>query len=484
MLAAMCGTIFAATTALALSVVQPAQLHPLGDRGPSRYLQDSGSDSSQRYVTQAPWVWSLVAGGVAFGTLLGAYWGVRRRLSRAHRELTDKAQESSEARIVLQEMRARVGQFERAAAVKVWVADVAHSFNNLLTNIIGSAELLRMQDGQGTYADLTVSILASGKRASDLCRHLQQAVGGKVIKREPHDLLEIVRGLLPSLSESVAGDLEIRLASDCAPAVAHVDRNQLSQSLLSLVLHIQGMRASAIVIRSLVVEKEGGEHPAAALEFVAEGAELFPDAAIGEVDPISMGGLPNAALSMAILLAGVHKHGGRVIASKAEDGDSCLAIHVPAAVADGQIVTVPRSSAAAGAAAATSGERVSTTVVIVDDERIVRVSLKSMLAQLNIAAADFASGREALAFVQGLPDGHGCIALVDLTMPGMDGIELVRQLQKIDRPIECVLMSGHTGEQISERASELGLDLFLTKPFALDEVEHLLRGLPENMQVV
>ena len=173
-----------------------------------------------------------------------------------------------------------------------------------------------------------------------------------------------------------------------------------------------------------------------------------------------------------------------MIASKAEDGDSCLAIHVPAAVADGQIVTVPRSSAAAGAAAATSGERVSTTVVIVDDERIVRVSLKSMLAQLNIAAADFASGREALAFVQGLPDGHGCIALVDLTMPGMDGIELVRQLQKIDRPIECVLMSGHTGEQISERASELGLDLFLTKPFALDEVEHLLRGLPENMQVV
>jgi CheY-like chemotaxis protein len=480
----MCGTILAATMALALSAVQPAHLHPLGDPGPSRSLQDSGADSSQRSVTQATWVWSLVAGGAAFGALLGAYWGVRRRLSRARRELAEKAQESREALIVSQELRARLGQFERAAAVKVWVADVAHSFNNFLTNIIGSTELLRMQDGQGTYADLTASILDSGNQASGLCRHLQQAVGGKVIKREPHDLLKVVRELLPSLSESVAGDLEIQLASDCAPAVAHVDRNQFSQTLLSLVLHIQGMRASAIVIRSLVVGKKDGEHPTAVLEFVAAGAELFPGAAIGEVDPVSMGGLPNAGLSMAMLLAGVRRHGGRVIASKTEDGRSCLAIHVPAAVAGGQAVTVPRSPAVAGESAATSGERVSATVVIVDDEQIVRVSLKSMLARLDVVAADFASGLEALAFVQGLPDGHGCVALVDLTMPGMDGVELVRQLQKIDRPIECVLMSGHTSEEISECAGELGLDLFLTKPFALDEVEHLLRGLPENMQVV
>lgn len=90
-------------------------------------------------------------------------------------------------------------------------------------------------------------------------------------------------------------------------------------------------------------------------------------------------------------------------------------------------------------------------VFIVDDHAIVRELLSDFLNDLVDleVCGSAASGEEAL---QVLPHADCDLALVDVSMPGMDGIELVRRLQQEHPTLRCLMLSGHA-EEVYVRAS-------------------------------
>ena len=104
-----------------------------------------------------------------------------------------------------------------------------------------------------------------------------------------------------------------------------------------------------------------------------------------------------------------------------------------------------------------SGER----VFVVDDDSAVRKSLSRLLRSAGIDALPFASPDEFLAHVPS--DASGCLVL-DVQMPGLDGLALQRELASRGSEIPIVFLTGHGDVPRSVQAMKHGASDFLTKP--------------------
>lgn len=115
-----------------------------------------------------------------------------------------------------------------------------------------------------------------------------------------------------------------------------------------------------------------------------------------------------------------------------------------------------------------------TRILIADDHKIVRDGLKRILAatpDLQVAA-EAASGDEALALVKA---SEIDIAMVDMSMPGLSGIALVKRL-KVEKPkMKVLVLSMHGEHQYAARALKAGASGYLTKDSAAEQLVGALR---------
>jgi FixJ family two-component response regulator len=103
------------------------------------------------------------------------------------------------------------------------------------------------------------------------------------------------------------------------------------------------------------------------------------------------------------------------------------------------------------------------TVYVVDDDEVVRDSLKVLLESRHYAVEDFASGKDFLSCVDG--QGVGCLVL-DIHMPQMTGIDVLRQLRKDGSHIPVIMVTGRQDAATRAQAESLGAAAFLDKPVA------------------
>jgi FixJ family two-component response regulator len=120
-------------------------------------------------------------------------------------------------------------------------------------------------------------------------------------------------------------------------------------------------------------------------------------------------------------------------------------------------------------------------VSIVDDDASVRRSTRRLLRCSGLRAEAFASGEDFLESEH--VAGTACMIL-DMRMPGIDGLELQRRLAKIDRRIPVVFLTARASEEEERQAWEAGAANFLRKPIArdalLDAIHDVLEGSTDN----
>lgn len=109
------------------------------------------------------------------------------------------------------------------------------------------------------------------------------------------------------------------------------------------------------------------------------------------------------------------------------------------------------------------------TVLIVDDEEVIRSFFARTLTEFRILTA--VSGDEALNIVKNdRPD----LVLLDIRMPGLDGIETLRRIKEIDSNITVIMLSAHGNLQTNLEAARLGAYTSLAKPFDLPEMKAII----------
>ena len=101
-------------------------------------------------------------------------------------------------------------------------------------------------------------------------------------------------------------------------------------------------------------------------------------------------------------------------------------------------------------------------IAVVDDDASVRKSLNRLFRSAGIEAVAFASAKD---FLKALPTlGPACLVL-DVHMPGMDGIALQAELAKRESKVPIVFITAHDDQKIREKAFDAGAADFLAKPF-------------------
>lgn len=119
-------------------------------------------------------------------------------------------------------------------------------------------------------------------------------------------------------------------------------------------------------------------------------------------------------------------------------------------------------------------------ILVVDDEKIVRESLQSWLREAGFEPITASSGEEALEIVE---RERMNLFIIDLKMPGMDGIELFRNIKKRVEPALAVFISAYGTVESAVIAMKEGAFDFIEKPFCPERVELILNKMVEHMSL-
>lgn len=106
-------------------------------------------------------------------------------------------------------------------------------------------------------------------------------------------------------------------------------------------------------------------------------------------------------------------------------------------------------------------------VLLVDDERDFLEVLIRRLGKRDVDVHGISSGEEALQYLQAKPID---VAVLDVRMPGMDGLTALRKIKKLDPLIEVIMLTGHASLEVALEGMRAGAFDYLMKPAEIDEL--------------
>nr|WP_084666933.1 response regulator [Thermanaeromonas toyohensis] len=110
-------------------------------------------------------------------------------------------------------------------------------------------------------------------------------------------------------------------------------------------------------------------------------------------------------------------------------------------------------------------------MLIVDDQPGVRRLLLEALRQAGFRVFQAASGEEGL---QKIISEKPSLAILDMKMPGMSGVEFLRELHRRAWSLPIIVVTAYEDKDLAEQARKLGVQYFLHKPFDLSHLYHLV----------
>ena len=106
-------------------------------------------------------------------------------------------------------------------------------------------------------------------------------------------------------------------------------------------------------------------------------------------------------------------------------------------------------------------------ILLVDDDRLLREVVGEYLTNHDYEVDLVESGEEAMTIFE---SGKYQLALIDLVMPGMNGLEVMEKLMTIDPKLYCIIMTGYPTIDSAYKAMVEGVSDYIIKPFQLSEL--------------
>ena len=119
-------------------------------------------------------------------------------------------------------------------------------------------------------------------------------------------------------------------------------------------------------------------------------------------------------------------------------------------------------------------------IIIVDDEPKIRKGLSKLLGSHEnwVVSGAFAEAESALNF---LYENEVDVIITDIQMPGMQGLDMVHQIRKVNHEIPVIIISGYSRFDYAQRAIELGVRKYVTKPTSPDEITQTLEQIEQEL---
>jgi len=118
-------------------------------------------------------------------------------------------------------------------------------------------------------------------------------------------------------------------------------------------------------------------------------------------------------------------------------------------------------------------------ILLVDDEREFVQTLSERLLMRDMGSAVTYDGESALELVK---EDEPDVMILDLKMPGIDGIEVLRKIKETQPAIEVIILTGHGSEEDRETCMDLGAFAYLHKPVDINELSDTIKKANEKIR--
>jgi two-component system NtrC family sensor kinase len=373
------------------------------------------------------------------------------------------------------EMRLRLMESDRLAAVGELVAGVAHEVNNPLSSISAFAQLLLRDELTPAHRESIEVIRSETMRASQVVKDLLTFARRSEPQREPLDLNAVVARTL-RLRQYQFAEASVRVQQELShdlPAVLG-DARQLQQVCLNLVTN--AVHAMAEQGGGTLTLRSSQANGRVMLEVADTGPGISPGARAHVFEPFftTKGEGEGTGLGLSVSYGIVKAHGGGIEVVDTGPQGTTFRVSLPAVTAQAGTHLTPAAQMPV-LRSPLAGIR----LLFVDDEPTLRSGMEAFGRLRGFTVLTAGDGAEALSCTR----APGVDAVVcDLRMPGMDGYAFHDQL-RAERPGLAARTVFVTGDVVSSETRDTVLrQPVLAKPFSFDQIEEaviaLMRGAP------
>ncbi len=391
------------------------------------------------------------------------------------RDLRARRKQEEERR----ELEQRVERAQRLDSLGVLAGGIAHDFNNLLVGVLGNADYLLQELRDSAHEKAAAAIRAAAESASSLTAQMLAYAGQRDRgRREPLELGAIMQEIAQLLGAAISKKAELELAIQPGSTVLG-DRATLTQVLMNLLTNASdalGDAAGKIRIASRSVRVPDARWNQALGNRVEPGDWIeievsdtgcgISEATLGRIfEPFFSTKPKGHGLGLAACLGIVASHGGAIHVESELSRGSSFRVLLPRAAPPLKPEVVPMKTEGNGCR----------RILVVDDESIVRSFLRRALERRGYQVTEAPEGVAALSL---LAEQSFDVVLLDMNMPRLGGVEVLRKLRESGSGVSVVLSSGYSDVDRGE-LDPTSYQGFLIKPYGIAElVEVLERALP------
>ncbi|TFV68778.1 PAS domain S-box protein [Bradyrhizobium frederickii] len=384
-----------------------------------------------------------------------------------YRDLTDK--------IAAEE---RIRHAEKMEAIGQLTGGVAHDFNNILTVITGTIEILaEAVEKEPQLAAITKMIDEAAARGADLTQHLLAFARKQPLQPREIDINSLVVDTAKLLRPTLGEQIQIESVFEDGNCVAIVDPNQLTTAILNLALNARDampgggkliLETGAAYLDEVYASANDVPPGHYVLIAVSDTGTGIPAHLLTRVfDPFftSKGPGKGTGLGLSMVYGFIKQSAGHIKIYSEEGHGTTIKMYLP----PGKTPT----AAGEGVTPATI-EGGHETILVVEDDRLVRDYVLAQLHSLGYVTLQAANAAEALAIVAaGTPFD---LLFTDVIMPGkMNGRQLADELMKTRPDLKVVYTSGYTENAIIHHGRLDSGVMLLAKPYRKSDLARIIR---------
>ncbi|MBY0489371.1 MAG: response regulator [Gemmatimonadaceae bacterium] len=381
-------------------------------------------------------------------------------------DLTERARAEGERRA----RDASVQQAQKLESLGVMAGGIAHDFNNILGAIIGNAELAREAlSSPPTDIDEAVGALerinSAGRRAAELTRQMLAYAGRASLRHETIDLRQVIGDMLPIVRASQSKKVRFDVAPMPQPLWVACDPSQLSQVVLNLLTNAAeaiGDATGTVALEAVrtITPTDASDEAWVRLSVIDTGPGIPADVQSRIFDPFFSTKESGRGLGLSAVRGIVRSLGGS-LQLESKPGRTRFDIYLRPEVGM-ERATAPEPAPMRDLAG---------TLLVIDDEMLIRQLVSRIAQRMGLDVLEADDGETGLRlFFEHARDVSAI--MLDLTMPGMNGAEVLAHVRRTHPHVPVIVMSGYDADDALATIGEDSALSFLQKPFSPE----LLRG--------
>ncbi|QDU51028.1 Blue-light-activated protein [Gimesia panareensis] len=387
------------------------------------------------------------------------------------RDITDRIQMEAEK----DHLHAQMLHAQKLESLGVLAGGVAHDFNNLLLAILGNTNLTLMELQEDSPISQNVkNIEIAARHATKICERLLAYSGRRTFVTTTFNLNQIIQETVEILKTIISPNAHIELNLSSDNLLIHGDTGQIEQVVLNLLTNaseaIQNQKdAGKIDVRTGFLELNQDDFsnyyfcenvsPGRFIFFEIEdnGSGMDEDCQSKMFDPFFTTKFTGRGLGLAGVSGIIRGHHGGLFVQSAVESGSCFRVILPVATDPEEEITT--DSSVDPVVPADVGY-----VLVIDDDQAVCNVVTNVLKRFGFSVLLANSGSQGIEVFERNRDSIS-VVLLDMTMPGMSGVETLRQLQDKQINVPVILTSGLSENDISDQMDSSEIVHFLKKPY-------------------